>query len=99
MWHSAESLFTEDHPLGIWSRADVDDQLRNRAVAVMEGERPLAPAIDRNDRIRWYRDQGWKLQEIADEFGITKQRVDQICKHGRGQKLDRVHTEARVTDP
>jgi DNA-directed RNA polymerase sigma subunit (sigma70/sigma32) len=36
----------------------------------------------RNERIRDARAGGHTFEEIGDEFGISKQRVEQICKDG-----------------
>lgn len=34
----------------------------------------------RNERIRFLRSKGWKLIEIAQRYGLTRQRVEQITK-------------------
>ncbi len=34
----------------------------------------------RDDTVRTLRAKGWKVEQLADRFKITKQRVSQICK-------------------
>jgi len=59
-------------------------EVLERVVAKMKRERYLARREmfgERNDEMRRLRyDENWTLQAIGDKYGITRERVRQICE-------------------
>ena len=45
-------------------------------------ERMIAASRQRRQAMAALREQGWTLQAIADRYGISRQRVDQILRRG-----------------
>lgn len=84
-WRSLEDVFEDTDRdanagviTGIVDRTWVEERLKKRTSAEHYAAAPSG--LTRNARIVWYRQHGWDLQEIAEEFGISRQRVHAICK-------------------
>ncbi|MBI2953003.1 MAG: hypothetical protein HYY30_01720 [Chloroflexi bacterium] len=69
---------------------EVLDLAQARAIKTKRHRRYLI--AQRNEEIRRLRGQGVKLREIADRFGISAQRVQQIC----GIELERLAVAASL---
>jgi|SoiMethySBSTD1v2_1073268.scaffolds.fasta_scaffold1181876_1 DNA-directed RNA polymerase sigma subunit (sigma70/sigma32) len=68
-----------------WKRERIDQMLAQ-----------IAAGRERNAAIAEARALGSRLQEIGTALGLTRQRIDQICRaHARKQKVEATHVRER----